>query len=95
MFNEFNWGGYILYRQWPKQKVFIDSQTDFYGEALTREYEQVITASDRWEYILSKYHIEWLIISPNSALAKTVTNTDQWEILYTDETAIILKNSAP
>ncbi len=32
MFNEFTWGGYLLYRLWPEQKVFIDGQTDFYGE---------------------------------------------------------------
>ncbi|MGZ9225976.1 MAG: hypothetical protein ACXW4M_10515, partial [Anaerolineales bacterium] len=42
MFNHFTWGGYILYRLWPPETVFIDGQTDFYGESLTREYEQVM-----------------------------------------------------
>jgi hypothetical protein len=38
-FNYFPWGGYLLYRRWPGAKVFIDGQTDFYGETLTRQYE--------------------------------------------------------
>jgi hypothetical protein len=44
VFNYFIWGGYLLYRQWPDMRVFIDGQTDFYGEALTRQYVQVINA---------------------------------------------------
>lgn len=39
MFNEFNRGGYLLYRLWPQQGVLLDSQTDFYGEAAVREYQ--------------------------------------------------------
>ena len=39
VFNYFPWGGYLLYRDWPQTRVFIDGQTDFYGEALTRDYE--------------------------------------------------------
>jgi hypothetical protein len=39
-FNYFPWGGYILYRAWPEQHVFIDGQTDFYGESLTVSMRQ-------------------------------------------------------
>ncbi len=38
MFNDFNWGGYLLFRLWPSQRVFIDSQSDFYGEPFIRQY---------------------------------------------------------
>ncbi|MCK5923631.1 MAG: hypothetical protein KAG66_22045, partial [Methylococcales bacterium] len=42
VFNEFIWGGYLLYRLYPaEQIVFIDAQTDYYGEALTLEYLHV------------------------------------------------------
>ncbi len=33
VYNEFIWGGYLLYA-WPEVPVFIDGQTDFYGEAV-------------------------------------------------------------
>jgi hypothetical protein len=42
MFNYFIWGGYLLYREWPDLQVFIDGQTDFYGETLSREYLSVL-----------------------------------------------------
>ena len=49
VFNYFPWGGYLLYRDWPDTPVFIDGQTDFYGEALSRKYMQVLNAEEGWE----------------------------------------------
>lgn len=90
MFNHFPWGGYLLYRTYPNYLVFIDGQTDFYGESFTREYEGVISLSQGWENILEKYAVEWVIIETDSPLAEALTNTG-WKILYKDETAIILR----
>lgn len=54
IFNELAWGGYILYA-WPEQKVFIDAQTDFYGEALSQEYLSIRNAEDEWENKLAAW----------------------------------------
>jgi hypothetical protein len=93
MFNEFNWGGYILYRLWPQELVFLDSQTDFYGETLVREYEQTILAKYGWEDILSRYNVTWAIIPPNSPLSQALQTDEHWQVLYHDNTAIILRQS--
>ncbi len=90
MFNYFPWGGYLLYRTWPEYKVFIDGQTDFYGEALTREYEQVMFVLDGWEDVLEKYDVSWVIIPANSILADELTEQG-WQELYRDATTMILK----
>lgn len=90
VFNYFPWGGYLLYRQWPETLVFIDGQTDFYGESLTREYEQVISAAQDWKAIMNKYQIAWAIIPSTSNLTSTLSENN-WEILYRDKTATILR----
>ncbi|NWF62846.1 MAG: hypothetical protein HXY38_00945 [Chloroflexi bacterium] len=90
MFNHFPWGGYLLYRAYPDYRVFIDGQTDFYGESLTREYEAVISLSQGWQGILEKYAIDWAIVESNSPLAEALAQNG-WEILYKDETAIIIR----
>jgi hypothetical protein len=93
MFNEFNWGGYLLYRLWPEQKVFLDSQTDFYGEALVKEYEQAITASPGWDEVLHRYNVTWVIIPRTTRLASALQNSHDWEMLYQDPITIILKKA--
>ncbi|HAV76765.1 MAG TPA: hypothetical protein DCX53_05355, partial [Anaerolineae bacterium] len=89
MFNFFTWGGYILYRLWPEQQVFIDGQTDFYGEALSREYVQVESLGEGWEDILTKYNVEWVIIQPEQPLVNGLLEKS-WNVLYQDSTAVIL-----
>jgi hypothetical protein len=91
MFNEFNWGGYLLHRLWPRQLVFMDSQTDFYGESLTRDYSQIIHAEDGWETTLQNYEISWAVIRSDSPLAQALEAELHWRILYRDTTSIILR----
>jgi hypothetical protein len=90
MFNNFIWGGYLLYRMWPEQTVFIDGQTDFYGEALTREYTQVTTLTDGWESVLEKYDVSWVIVQSDKPLVKALQDEMGWSILYQDATATVL-----
>lgn len=89
VFNYFPWGGYLLYRMWPQELVFIDGQTDFYGESLTRQYEQVITLSEGWREILNQYQISWVIMPAESNLIKALRDVPGWKERYADETAVI------
>lgn len=95
VFNDFTWGGYILYRAWPSVKVFIDGQTDFYGEALTREFMTVITVSPGWQEILAKRKITWAVIPTDSELADLMKSTPGWRVLYQDTTAVVLRRDEP
>jgi hypothetical protein len=89
MFNDLNWGGYLLYRLWPGQRVFIDSQSDFYGEDLIRDYEALVLAGPGWQGALDQYRIGWVIISPRSKLAEQLASSSSWRSMYTDSTASI------
>jgi len=101
MFNQFIWGGYILYRLWPDEKVFIDGQTDFYGEFLFREYLDVINLSEGWEKILDKYDVSWMIVPNHEMLSEYLKSdrADTWRLIYEDDTAVIFRrvagNAAP
>jgi hypothetical protein len=88
-FNYFPWGGYLLYRIWPENLVFIDGQTGFYGEALTREYEQVITMSAEWHDVLDKYQVSWVLMPVESDLARLLADDRDWKLVYSDQTAAI------
>ena len=93
VYNEFTWGGYVLYRLWPDTKVFIDGQTDFYGAELVKEYLTVLNAQENWESILDKYAVEWALIPRNSAIANQLKSNVDWTILYEDKVAIIISRS--
>ena len=68
---------------------FIDGQTDFYGEELTREYEKVITLDDGWQDVLDDYRISWVIMPADSVLGTALDESGIWKEGYKDETTEI------
>jgi hypothetical protein len=89
MFNDFNWGGYLLYRLWPGQLVFVDSQSDFYGEPFLRQYESIMFGGPGWDSRLESYRVDWIIVPPGSGLAAAARGSTAWQVVYQDGVAII------
>ncbi len=91
VFNEFTWGGYLLFRLWPEQRVFIDGQTDFYGAELSQDYLTMFSARENWADLMARYEIDWAILPPASPLARELRGEAHWRVLYQNETAVILR----
>lgn len=91
MFNEFNWGGYLLYRTWPRALVFVDSQSDFYGEPLMFDYQTILLAQNNWMELLDQYEIDWVIAAPQSPLGVQLERDHGWITVYRDTVTIIIK----
>ncbi|MGE5071907.1 MAG: hypothetical protein ACM3MF_00630, partial [Anaerolineae bacterium] len=91
MFNDFDWGGYVVWRLWPEQADFIDGKSDLSGEA-TRDYLTVQDLGPGWQGILDRYDVRWAIIPTDSALSSRLIQ-DGWAVLYQDPTAVILRRN--
>jgi hypothetical protein len=89
-FNELHWGGYLLHRLWPAQQVFIDGQTDFYGEALAREYFDVTELRGNPERILQARGVRWVVYSTGSPLVVYLLSRPDWRVAYVDQVATVL-----
>ena len=70
--------------------VFIDGQTDFYGESLTRQYEKVITLADGWQQVVGRYQVGRVLMPPDSELVERLQLLDGWQVVYEDRTAAVL-----
>jgi hypothetical protein len=95
MFNFFSWGGYVLYAGYPRYRVFIDGQTDFYGEALMRDYLRVARLEPGWEEVLDRYHVGWVLFPHQSPLSQLLARSSGWKPAYADSTADIFVRAAP
>lgn len=88
-FNDLNWGGYLLYRMWPEKKVFIDSQSDFYGESFIRQYLAIYGATGDWEGELDRLNISSAILPPDAPLVIEMQRHPDWEVVYQDGRAVV------
>ena len=89
MFNNDEFGDYIIYRNYPAYKVFIDGRNDMYGVEKLKEYHRVIKFENGWENILEKYNITWIIYGSNTTLSRYLMQNKSWHLIYSDKVASI------
>lgn len=85
LFNEFHWGGYLIYRLYPEQRVFIDGRADVYGEAFLEQYQHILRAENDWRAIFARYDIALVVVGKESPLAGALATDPAWQEVYAGE----------
>ncbi|MBZ5637576.1 MAG: hypothetical protein LAO51_02340 [Acidobacteriia bacterium] len=57
LFNQYGWGGYLIYRFKPESVVFVDGRNDLYGEDFMADVVRILSAEPGSEEILERYHV--------------------------------------
>jgi len=91
VFTEDLWGGYLIYREYPRGRVFIDGRSDFYGAEFAGKYIQAMGAQAGWERYLSRYRVETVLLPPDAPLAGALRQSGAWHLIYDDGVALIFR----
>lgn len=89
MFNDDEFGDYIIYSAYPQYKVFIDGRGDMYGVDQFKEYLTMVYFKPGWEKIIEKYKINWIILNSDSILSRYLMERKDWGLIYSDKVANI------
>jgi hypothetical protein len=92
LFNEMEWGGYLLY-DYPGIKIFLDGHADFFGEELVREYMTVRQGYAGWADILDRYGVDWTLTRRTAPLNQLLELSPQWEIVEQDELSALFRRT--
>jgi hypothetical protein len=89
MFNELRWGGYLIWRLWPQERVFIDGR--LIEPAVVDAYLRVLRARPGWQELLRALGVNFLLIQTisreNGLVAPLVVRLLEqglrdWKLLY-------------
>jgi hypothetical protein len=94
LFNDYGWGGYLIWELYPDVKVFIDGRADPYGDELIAAYRRAISAHPDWDATLDAYDVQTALIPAASALASVLEESMAWEHAYADDLAAIYVRSS-
>lgn len=83
------WGDYLIYRFYPRQRVFADGRSDFYGPEVGGEYVRAVEGDYRWRNTLNKYGVDVVLAPPAWALSTILKSDPDWRILADDGQAIL------
>jgi len=93
VFTEDLWGGYLIYREYPRGRVFIDGRSDFYGAEFAGRYIKAMGAQAGWERYLTRYGVETVLLPPDAPLAGALKQSSAWHLVYDDGVAQIFRSA--
>jgi hypothetical protein len=95
LFNLYDWGGYLIWRLYPRTPVFIDGRADLYGESLMRQFADTYDLKGDWQKTLKEWRIRTVIVLPDSALGVALRHAPGWEVGYSDSHSVVFERTTP
>jgi hypothetical protein len=95
LFNEYHWGGYLIYRLYPARLVFIDGRADVYGDAFVAQYQQLTRLQIDWRQRFAEYDIRLALVGKESALALALAADPNWREVYVGDVERLFERHPP
>ena len=89
LFNDYQWGGYLIWRLFPQYRVWVDGRAAVYGPRRLAEHAEVDEVRPRWRQTLERLGVGLALIRARSTLATALRASPDWEVLYEDHLAIV------
>lgn len=99
VFNDMAYGGYLIYRRWPRERVFFDTRTPVYSERFYAEYVWALQNKRAFEEIAKQYKIKYVLFDARQ-MEKTgelsfLLNNPRWKIVFASDNATVFVRSNP
>jgi hypothetical protein len=93
MYNSYNWGGYLIWRLYPDEPVFVDGRTDLYSldSRVLEDYGRVHWIRPGWREVLDRYGVGLVLTERTGLLDVLLAEADDWQPVYVDDVASIYR----
>ena len=89
LLNTYHYGGYILWRYYPKPVVFIDGRADIFAGPLFDDCFTMMRGQMGWDWKIKQYRIDWAILQRDQTLCALLRQAPCWHLLYADDVACL------
>lgn len=93
MFNSYQYGGYLIFRLHPAQKVFIYPRTDIYQDGFVQIHDAIQQGRPNWKILFDRYDIDYVVCESNAALRQLLLQEGRFRLVFDDGNhSVLLKN---
>jgi hypothetical protein len=86
------WGGYLIYRLYPRRQVVVDDRHDLYGSDRFREILILMQGEPGWRQVLEKWQIRTALLPAGSTLPNLLRELpEEWSVQYEDNVAVVFE----
>jgi hypothetical protein len=91
VFTTDQWGDYLIYKLYPRLKVFIDGRSDLYGPEIGNAYLKLRDGGAGWQKVLDDYGFNVVLLPPGSPLIELLKQRPDWKLSYDDGVSVVLE----
>ena len=90
IFNDFNWGGYIVWND-PAQPIFIDTRADLFEQSgLLKNYIDLLSLQLPVEDY-NQGQFRYVLFPRNTPVIAALSRSSNWTVEYQDDTTVLLR----
>ena len=94
LWNEYGWGGYLIWHLYPELKVSIDGRMAVYGPERFGEHLTVVELRPGWQDVLTRLAPDTAVLSSRSPLVGAL-RASGWVVRFEDRVAMVLDPPRP
>jgi len=85
------WGDYLIYRRYPRSRVFVDGRSDYYGADFENKIIDIVSVNYGWDQTLSRFAVDTVLMPPNTPLTGALKESSRWRVVYDDGVALVFR----
>ncbi|MGI8552262.1 MAG: hypothetical protein ACR2PL_15975, partial [Dehalococcoidia bacterium] len=89
IFNQYEWGGYLIYRLWPRNHVLVDGRNDMFDAHFLEDYLHAFSAQRGWQGFLDRYGITVVMVRADSSMAGALETNPRWRLGFQDNLSVV------
>lgn len=89
LFNTYTWGGYLIYRLYPTNRVYVDGREEMYGDAFLRRALDLAAGGSGWQQTFDREGIDAAIVERDAGLAQALAADPNWQVAYRDAISVL------
>ena len=95
VFNQYGWGGYFVYRLWPRAEPFVYGDAAVMGDPFLAEYDDIRSLHTDYAQVLDRHGVTWILYPTNDPLLLVIQQSPDWVVVHQDDVATILVKRTP
>jgi hypothetical protein len=90
LYNDYVWGGYLIWELYPKRKVFVDGRAEVYYPSRAFDDEMLIhQVRDGWDRALDRREVRVILTARGGGLAAALRRHPAWELAFTGPVEVV------
>jgi hypothetical protein len=95
MYNDYLFGGYLIWQMSDRNKVFIDGRADIYERTgVLADYLAIGRLGSATPFLLDAYRLESCLIKRGEPLSTLLESSPRWQKIYGDEQSVLFVRKA-